>query len=382
MALPLDTAIFGSVQIHSKISSDTKQKRKWEKVKRTVGLWRYLPSGQYFARVRYRGKLHRRKLDATDYELAKRKLAEFKRTLERVDATKGKTSFAAVLDDYSKTLVGAESTVEGKAAFIEKLKVTLFGCRTLPLRELRPSQFEAWLAQHYGGKSASYYNGALMLLRDVLEFACRERVIAENPIRHLKCKKRKDPIRLTPTFEQFKEIVADIRSQQFNRVGQASGDFIEFLGLAGLGQAEAAALTPAHVDLAAGQIVVKRKKTGEVFHLPIYPQLRPLIERLCAGKRHDERLFNVKGSHRALINACKRLGNPHFTQRSLRRMLITRAIELGIDVKTIAQWQGHRDGGLLILKTYSHVRPVHSQRMAQLMTDGEPENVVPLSATA
>jgi hypothetical protein len=48
-------------------------------------------------------------------------------------------------------------------------------------------------------------------------------------------------------------------------------------------------------------------------------------------------------------------------------MFITRAIELGVDVKTIAQWQGHRDGGLLILKAYSHVRPVHSQRMAQLM---------------
>ena len=63
-------------------------------------------------------------------------------------------------------------------------------------------------------------------------------------------------------------------------------------------------------------------------------------------------------------------------------MFITRAIELGVDVKTIAQWQGHKDGGLLILKTYSHVRPVHSQRMARLMSDGEAENVVPMSATA
>lgn len=63
-------------------------------------------------------------------------------------------------------------------------------------------------------------------------------------------------------------------------------------------------------------------------------------------------------------------------------MFITRAIERGVDVKTIAQWQGHRDGGLLILKTYSHVRPVHSQRMAQLMSDGEAANVVPMAATA
>ena len=45
-------------------------------------------------------------------------------------------------------------------------------------------------------------------------------------------------------------------------------------------------------------------------------------------------------------------------------------------MKVIAQWQGHKDGGKLILDTYSHVNPVHSQRMAQLMTDVEPENVL------
>jgi hypothetical protein len=57
-------------------------------------------------------------------------------------------------------------------------------------------------------------------------------------------------------------------------------------------------------------------------------------------------------------------------------MFITRAIEKGVDVKVLAQWQGHRDGGKLILDTYNHVRPIHSQRMAELMTAEDPENVV------
>jgi hypothetical protein len=48
-------------------------------------------------------------------------------------------------------------------------------------------------------------------------------------------------------------------------------------------------------------------------------------------------------------------------------MFITIAIERGVDVKVIAQWQGHKDGGKLILNTYSHVRPVHSLEMAKLM---------------
>jgi hypothetical protein len=60
-------------------------------------------------------------------------------------------------------------------------------------------------------------------------------------------------------------------------------------------------------------------------------------------------------------------------------MFITRCIELGVDVKVIAEWQGHRDGGKLILDTYSHVNPVHSQRIAQLLTTERPANVIALS---
>lgn len=46
-------------------------------------------------------------------------------------------------------------------------------------------------------------------------------------------------------------------------------------------------------------------------------------------------------------------------------MFVTRCIEKGIDVKVIAQWQGHQNGGKLILGTYSHVRNVHSEEMAK-----------------
>jgi hypothetical protein len=51
-------------------------------------------------------------------------------------------------------------------------------------------------------------------------------------------------------------------------------------------------------------------------------------------------------------------------------------------VKVIAEWQGHRDGGKLVLATYSHVRPEHGDRTAVLMTTEQPENVVPITAKA
>lgn len=105
------------------MNHESKNKNLWSKVggSKMSGLYRYEPSGMHFARVRVRGQLVRRKLDTTDVAVARRKLADFRRDLERTDATKGNTSFAAVLDDYSATLVGAQSTLEDKRVIIAKL---------------------------------------------------------------------------------------------------------------------------------------------------------------------------------------------------------------------------------------------------------------------
>src|SRR5436309_8025879 len=92
----------------------------WTRIKRQHGLYRYSPSGQFFARVRFKGKLVRRKLDTDDLDLAKRKLRDFKKGLERTDATKGNTSFNKVLDDYVATLKGAHSTKDHKLAVYRK----------------------------------------------------------------------------------------------------------------------------------------------------------------------------------------------------------------------------------------------------------------------
>jgi integrase len=362
--------------------SDMNKNDQWTKSK-TACLYRYNPTGQYFARVRFGGKLHRKKLGTNDYQLARRKLADFRRDLGRTDASVGNTSLTEVLKKYERTIgVLSPKTQRDRRTITDKLRREWYGAGTLPLRSIKPSDVEAWLSRHYGQMSAAYYNAALSVLRNAFDLAVRDRIIAESPVAHLTYKKRATPIRLTPTLEEFKSIGADIRNQRFNADADESADFVEFLGLAGLGQAEAASITRADVDLVAGRIVVLRRKTSAGFVVPIFPQLRPLIEKLCKGKAHDERLFKIEGARKALANACKRLDLPSFTHRSLRRMFITRAIEKGVDVKVIAEWQGHRDGGKLILNTYSHVRRPHSERMAALMTEQAPQNVIPITAQA
>ena len=46
-----------------------------------------------------------------------------------------------------------------------------------------------------------------------------------------------------------------------------------------------------------------------------------------------------------------------------------RCIELGMDFKTVATLQGHTDGGILIAKSYSHLRTERLDSMASRLVD-------------
>ena len=154
----------------------------------------------------------------------------------------------------------------------------------------------------------------------------------------------------------------NIRAQKQNVEAEESASFIEFLGLAGLGQAEASSLTWGDVDWTTGQhgqLAVRRHKTKALFFPPIYPHLKPFLQRLHAScatpPAPTTPLFKIHDARKALTNACKRLGFPRFTQRSIRAYLIRRLWQAKVDVKLIAKWQGHNDGGRLILTTYTEV---------------------------
>jgi integrase len=346
-------------------------------------LYKYQSSGVYFAHVRASGKLHRKSLETTDRQLANRRLVEFRRRLSRVDSGLGRTTLAAMCDVYLQTIEHrSHSTKKARRGIIARLKKTFYGADALPLGEIKASQIATWLSKQAGRLSASHYNTFVTTLRDIFAMAVRDRYIADSPLAEFKYRKREQPIRLTPSFDEFTAIVADIRAQRFNADAKDSASFVEFIGLAGVGQAEAAGLTRKHVHFDKRQIQLFRYKTRQAFTIPVFPQVQPLLERLCEGLKADDRVFPINGAKKAIAGACSRLGLPHYTHRSFRRMFITRAIERGVDVKVIAEWQGHRDGGKLILQTYSHIRRPHSERMAALMTDGEPENVIPLTAQA
>jgi site-specific recombinase XerD len=360
----------------------TTQKHGQNGVFQKVGesLYRYSSNRVYYARFKVGGKEIKRSLGTTDPTLARRNLAALKDELRQIDRSQGRMTLAELADRYLGTIQHQKpKTVERKTFIVGRIKSDWPTGKLTQVGKIRPSDVDLWLSRyHFGSASRNLF---IECIKAIFALAIRDRIIADSPAAHLRYAKREKPIRPTPSYDQFKAIIADVRAQPFNADAQNSADFLEFLGLAGVGQAEAA-LRRSDIDFATGQIITFRHKTSTGFAIPIYPQVKPLLERLCEGKSNGDHIFKVRDAKKALAGACRRLGYPPFSQRSLRRMFITRAIEKGIDVKVIAQWQGHRDGGKLILDTYSHVQPAHSQRMAERMTDDQPENVVAFAGAA
>lgn len=344
-------------------------------------LYRYSSNGVYYARIKSGGKEIRRSLETIDPALARRNLAKLRNEQNQIDRSKSRLTLRELCETFLKTIQHQKpKTIERKTLIVNRIKEQWPGGADVQTGKVKPSDVHLWLARYNFGPVSR--NLHLACVKEILSIAVADGVIPHSPATSLKAMKLEKPIRKTPTVAEFKAIVADIRTQRFSADAQVSSDFVEFIGLAGLGQAEASALKVNDIDWERSTITTFRHKTKSGFSIPLYPQVRPLLERLVAGKEGSENVFQIKDAKRAIGAACRRLKLPPYSHRSFRRLFITRAIELGVDVKVIAEWQGHKDGGKLILGTYSHVNRVHSQRMAQLMTENDPQNVVEMEGAA
>jgi integrase len=203
--------------------------------------------------------------------------------------------------------------------------------------------------------SASRYNGILQRVRSMFTVAVQLGLRAENPMAMVKsCPVRIKPPKL-PTFEQFKQIIAYLeRSPESRRAVR----LVKFLAYSGLRIGEALKLTWA--DITPYGIRVSDAKNGDDAFVPILPEMEELLKTIPK----DRPLFRVKNPRKALGNACRSVGVAPLTNHQLRHLFATRALECGVDVKTVAEWLRHKDGGALALKRYSHVRAEHSQAMA------------------
>ena len=115
---------------------------------------------------------------------------------------------------------------------------------------------DEWLAHEEPRLRNVTYNRYAGFLKQLFDIAVKDRIIPESPAKLLRqgWKKPQAVKRQVPSVAQFEAIVADIRGQRFSDHAEHTADFVEFLGLAGLGQAEASSLTWG--DVATGAVFV------------------------------------------------------------------------------------------------------------------------------
>ena len=170
------------------------------------------------------------------------------------------------------------------------------------VRDVKPSAVLQWLQKQRQRYATGSYNEFVQFIRRMFDLAVKDRVLIASPAVDVSQAKRETPIRDTPTWEEFHAIVADMRAQKRNADSQDSADCCELMGLAGLGNAEVEGLTWGDVDFKNNRIRVYRQKTSTGFSIPIYPQLRPLLEKLHGKKKRapDERVLKVIDIRKAL----------------------------------------------------------------------------------
>jgi integrase len=336
-------------------------------------LYRHKSSTVYYALVKRAGKQYRRSLRTIDRKLAERRLAEFRQKVGRLEQKKslGKVTFEEVANAWFQSIKGnlKSKSAERRETSIRQLSAAFTG---LPVRNLTTKDCDDWSARRGAGISASTYNNEMETLRAILEYAVREGIILDNPARVLKRRKLGKPQILIPSKAHFRQLVEDMR-QQDSRSGPAA-DLVEILAYSGMRLAEATSIRWREIFVEQRQFVVTGGEAGtknhEVRNVPLFPALQQFLERLKGQLRPapGDKIVRIDSAKRSMASACERLGLPHFTHHSLRHYFVSNAIEAGVDFKTIAAWIGHKDGGLLVAKTYGHLRDTHSSEMARRMT--------------
>lgn len=340
-------------------------------------LYRHKVHGTYYGMKKVEGRRKVKSLQTADRKVADGRLANWIGELGRTNAGGAGSAvetMGQLLTAFAAARVGtSKSTRVTEAGLTRKMRES-FDARglgiDLPVGRVRHSHLVIWLALVGRGLRHSSYNRHRLFLRQLFEFAVAETIIATSPFDEEKiAAKGKQRIeRKVPTEAEFQAIVAEIRHPRWPegnagkhggqrpRTQNAAADFAEYLGQAGVGQAEAASLTWEDVDWARGTVRYTRRKTGKPFAHPLYAWLRPLLERLrTASATRKGPIFAIKDVRHSLNAAKGRLKYDNFTQRSLRAYLIGRLWKAGVDVKVIALWQGHGDGGKLIMDTYTEV---------------------------
>lgn len=94
--------------------------------------------------------------------------------------------------------------------------------------------------------------------------------------------------------------------------------------------------------------------------IPVFEDLAKLLEKIKARREAEGlaatgKILRVKTSRNALATACEKVGVPRMGHHTLRHYFTTLALSKGIPPHIVADWIGHKDKGITLIKIYSHM---------------------------
>jgi integrase len=339
-------------------------------------------------------------LKTTDKELARRRLEPIR---QKIASFKSKESAALTFADLAERwLRTQEGRMKPKSFERRKVAVTAIKAQFRDtVRAIDKAKVENWAAYRancFNQKtlrklSAQCFNIERETLIAILDYGMRHGLILDNPARLIRRLKRNKPAVIIPTKAQFK-VMLELMGTLDARATDALY-LCEFLAYSGCRLNEGLSMLWKDINFDLKNFTVTGGEQGTKNHeartVPLFPPLeRHLLvmrEALPAPPSSTDQLFTIGTAKRAMASACQKANLPHFTHHTLRHFFCSNAIEAGIDFKVIAGWLGHKDGGILVAKTYGHLRDEHSALMAKKMTydasadSTEPLNVVRMVAT-
>jgi integrase len=216
-----------------------------------------------------------------------------------------------------------------------------------------------------------------IVLRNVLNEAKEDGLIVHLPTDGMRPRKVKIPIRplLTPTdFDELRKAAAECGKNCIQVL-----DYVRLLAYSGARRDEALALKWDDVNFERKFLRIGADgsaKNSKDRYVDFNPELEAHLKDMAKRRAPDsEWLFPspqrgeidkpAKTFRDSFSEARKKAELPWVGFHDLRHYFASMAVMSGIDFKTIAEWLGHQDGGVLLGKVYGHLLPEHRQRMAE-----------------
>lgn len=283
----------------------------------------------------------------------------------------------------------------------------------LRLDKIRPHHVSSHLhALRQAGKSARTCNLALVCLRNVLKAARIDGQLKTNPADGLQWFKTEKKAHRLYSPEEVDRLCAAALAPRDSGPPTASSagtgapasplkngiqfaDYLRFLQFSGAREQEALRVRWQDVDLERGHVTIGAEgdsKNREARVVDLNPQLRQVLTDMARRRAPDsqwlfpspqrgERDEHARTFRESLLVARQTAKLPRFGFHDLRRFFASRAVMSGLDFLTVSRWLGHKDGGILLGKSYAHLANDHRKAQAERIVFAPTPGPVPSTPT-